>query len=113
MLSYQHAYHAGNAADVHKHAMLAWALAYLTQKPKPLTYIETHAGRAIYDLDGPEARKTNEAAAGIKRAEPLFPADHPYLRARAAARPRPGPQRGRVPSVTFSSTVMFSASVKC
>ena len=44
MLSYQHAYHAGNLADVHKHALLAWALAYLTAKDKPLSYIETHAG---------------------------------------------------------------------
>jgi len=91
MLSYQHAYHAGNAADVHKHAMLAWTLDYLTQKPKPLSYIETHAGRALYDLDGAEARKTNEAAAGIIRAERLLPRDHPYLRALAAARDRQGP----------------------
>ncbi|MES2143388.1 MAG: 23S rRNA (adenine(2030)-N(6))-methyltransferase RlmJ, partial [Pseudomonadota bacterium] len=29
MLSYQHAYHAGNLADVHKHAVLAWVLDYL------------------------------------------------------------------------------------
>jgi hypothetical protein len=34
MLSYQHAYHAGNLADVHKHALLAWMLDYLTRKPK-------------------------------------------------------------------------------
>lgn len=91
MLSYQHAYHAGNLADVHKHAMLAWTLAYLTQKPKPLTYIETHSGRALYDLASPEARKTAEADAGIARAEPLFDPDHPYLRALAAARATGGP----------------------
>jgi len=47
MLSYQHAYHAGNMADVHKHAILAWMLAYMTRKDKPLTYMETHAGRAL------------------------------------------------------------------
>ena len=47
MLSYQHGYHAGNLADVHKHALLAWALDYLTQKDKPLSYIETHAGRGL------------------------------------------------------------------
>ena len=45
MLSYQHLYHAGNLADVHKHATLAWVLDYLTQKDKPLSYVETHAGR--------------------------------------------------------------------
>ena len=60
MLSYQHAYHAGNLADVHKHAALAWMLARLTAKPKPLTYIETHAGRGLYDLSGMEATKTGE-----------------------------------------------------
>lgn len=80
MLSYQHAYHAGNLADVHKHAALAWMLEYLTRKDKPLSYIETHAGRGLYDLAGPEARKTGEAAAGIARVEDALPADHPYRR---------------------------------
>lgn len=78
MLSYQHLYHAGNLADVQKHAVLAWILDYLTQKDKPLSYIETHAGRGLYDLGAGEAVKTGEAAAGIALAESLFPADHPY-----------------------------------
>ena len=65
MLSYQHLYHAGNLADVQKHAVLAWVLDYLTRKDKPLTYIETHAGRGVYDLGSDEAVKTGEAAAGI------------------------------------------------
>ena len=58
MLSYQHAYHAGNLADVHKHGALAALLAYLTAKDKPLSYFETHAGRGLYDLSGAEACKT-------------------------------------------------------
>ncbi|EAR50214.1 hypothetical protein OG2516_05038 [Oceanicola granulosus HTCC2516] len=78
MLSYQHAYHAGNMADVHKHAVLATALAYMTAKPKPITYIETHAGRGLYRLDGAEAAKTGEAAQGIARREADFPPGHPY-----------------------------------
>ena len=78
MLSYQHLYHAGNLADVHKHATLAWVLDYLTRKDKPLTYIETHAGRGVYDLGADEAVKTGEAAKGIALAETLFPKDHPY-----------------------------------
>ncbi|MEV8465995.1 23S rRNA (adenine(2030)-N(6))-methyltransferase RlmJ [Fluviibacterium sp. DFM31] len=90
MLSYQHIYHAGNAADVHKHALLALALDYLTRKPKPLTYLETHAGRALYDLSAPEAEKTGEATAGIGRMERWFAADHPYARCLAAARERAG-----------------------
>src|SRR6056297_2886706 len=81
MLSYQHLYHAGNAADVHKHAALALALDYLTHKPKPLTYLETHAGRGRYDLSAPEAVKTGEAAQGIARLRAGFPKDHPYITA--------------------------------
>ncbi|MFN4102224.1 MAG: 23S rRNA (adenine(2030)-N(6))-methyltransferase RlmJ [Pararhodobacter sp.] len=92
MLSYQHLYHAGNLADVHKHALLAWTLDYLVQKDKPLTYIESHAGRGLYDLDAPEAVKTGEAAAGIGRLEARFPADHPYLRALARTRDVFGPR---------------------
>ncbi|MEL7092244.1 MAG: 23S rRNA (adenine(2030)-N(6))-methyltransferase RlmJ [Pseudomonadota bacterium] len=83
MLSYQHIYHAGNLADVHKHALLAWMLAYLTRKDKPLSYIETHAGRALYDLSSAEAVKTGEAAQGIAQAMGWFSADDPYARALA------------------------------
>ena len=93
MLSYQHAYHAGNLADLHKHALLAVALDYLTRKDKPLSYLETHAGRGLYRLDGAEAAKTGEARAGIQRAEAqgwLVP-DHPLLTALAAVRRSYGP----------------------
>jgi 23S rRNA (adenine2030-N6)-methyltransferase len=86
MLSYQHAYHAGNLADVHKHAVLATALDRMVQKDKPLSYFETHAGRGLYRLDAPEALKTGEAAQGIARAAGWFPADHPYIRALAEIR---------------------------
>ena len=92
MLSYQHAYHAGNAADVHKHGLLAAALGYMTRKDKPLVYMETHSGRALYDLGGDEAQKTNEAAQGIDRMERWFDADHPYTRALADARAEGGPR---------------------
>ena len=91
MLSYQHLYHAGNLADVQKHAALAWVLDYLTRKDKPLTYIETHAGRGIYDLAADEAVKTGEAAAGIALAEGWFPKDHPYRLRLEEARAAYGP----------------------
>ena len=78
MLSYQHAYHAGNLADVHKHAALAWVLDYMGQKDKPLTYFETHAGRGLYSLDSEEAAKTGEAAKGVERVLRAFPSGHPY-----------------------------------
>lgn len=78
MLSYQHSYHAGNLADVHKHRALAEALAALTaSNAPPLVYMETHAGRGVYDLSGEEAKKTGEAKEG-KAALLELPEDHPY-----------------------------------
>ncbi|MCO8145677.1 23S rRNA (adenine(2030)-N(6))-methyltransferase RlmJ [Rhodovulum tesquicola] len=90
MLSYQHIYHAGNLADVHKHALLCAMLDYLTRKDKPLSYIETHAGRGLYDLAAPEAVRNGEAAAGIGALEGRLPADHPYRRRLVEVRARFG-----------------------
>lgn len=94
MMSYQHIYHAGNPADVHKHALLCRMLDYLTAKDKPLSYLETHAGRGLYLLDAPEALKTGEAAAGIGavlRAGGMA-ANDPYLAALSKVRAVHGPQ---------------------
>mgnify|MGYP005860626233 CR=1 FL=1 len=88
MLSYQHAYHAGNRADLHKHAALARLIGALTAKPRPITYMETHAGRGLYDLASPEALKTGEAADGILR---ISPPAGPYAEALARVRTRHGP----------------------
>lgn len=90
MLSYLHGFHAGNLADVHKHATLAWVLADMAAKPKPMSYLETHAGRGVYDLGAAEARKTGEAEAGIARAEAWFAPDDPYARVLAETRSRFG-----------------------
>lgn len=67
MLSYQHTYHAGNFADVHKHALLCLLLDTLGQKSAPLRYFETHAGRGLYDLSAAEAVRTGEFHSGISR----------------------------------------------
>lgn len=91
MLSYQHAYHAGNAADVQKHALLAWIIATMADKPKAMTYIETHAGRGLYALDAPEAVKTGEAAGGVDRLAARFAPDHPYRRCLDTVRAAHGP----------------------
>jgi 23S rRNA (adenine2030-N6)-methyltransferase len=93
MLSYQHIYHAGNLADVQKHALLAWVLEYLTRKDKPVSYIETHAGRGLYDLDASEARKTAEAAQGHLNTavRGWFAQDHPYAQACARITEQYGP----------------------
>ncbi|MEM9045779.1 MAG: 23S rRNA (adenine(2030)-N(6))-methyltransferase RlmJ [Pseudomonadota bacterium] len=88
MLSYQHAYHAGNPADLHKHAALAALLDLLTRALHPITYLESHAGRGVYDLSGAEARKTGEAARGIARVDVPEGA---FAEALAAVRTRFGP----------------------
>jgi 23S rRNA (adenine2030-N6)-methyltransferase len=66
-LNYRHAFHAGNFADLVKHAALLQLLARLTGEGGPLTVIDTHAGRGLYDLGGVEAKKSGEADAGIVR----------------------------------------------
>src|SRR5882672_11028620 len=74
MLSYLHAYLAGNHADVLKHVVLLAVLAKLTAKDKPLRYIETHAGAGGYDLRSTAAQKNREYLGGVaklwKPAEP-------------------------------------------
>ncbi|MDF3023295.1 MAG: rRNA ((2030)-N(6))-methyltransferase RlmJ [Alphaproteobacteria bacterium] len=66
MLSYQHIYHAGNFADVHKHAILVELLKSLTAKNPKLAVIDTHAGRGSYDLLSEEAQKTMEFSHGAQ-----------------------------------------------
>ena len=65
MLSYRHAFHAGNYADVLKHLVVCRILDYLTQKPTPLRYIDTHAGSGVYRLDSAEALRNAEFRQGI------------------------------------------------
>ena len=84
-MNYRHIYHAGNFADVLKHAVLALVIEHLKLKPQPFRVIDTHAGIGLYDLGSVEAQKTGEWRDGIGRilAEPP-PADvaeilAPYL----------------------------------
>ena len=67
-MNYRHAFHAGNFADVVKHVLLTCLLRRLTEKPKPICYVETHAGRGLYDLQSDEAVRSGEAGRGILRA---------------------------------------------
>ena len=66
-MNYRHAYHAGNFADVVKHAVLCRVLTHLREKPAAFRVIDTHAGAGRYDLAGPEAGKTLEWRDGIGR----------------------------------------------
>ncbi|MCX7102542.1 MAG: 23S rRNA (adenine(2030)-N(6))-methyltransferase RlmJ [Methylobacter sp.] len=67
MLSYRHAFHAGNFADVLKHIILILNLEYLTKKDKPFCCMDTHAGPGKYDLEGDYALKNREFDSGIAK----------------------------------------------
>jgi len=67
VLAYRHYFHAGNFADVFKHALLARLLVALAKKDKPLCYLDTHAGIGRYDLTHRWAQKNREFEAGIAR----------------------------------------------
>src|SRR2546423_66670 len=92
-MNYRHAFHAGNFADVVKHAVLARILAHLKEKPGAFRVIDTHAGAGVYNLAGPEAARTGEWREGIGKlaAAKLAPAVRdllaPYLDASAPFNP--------------------------
>ena len=66
-MNYRHGFHAGNFADVLKHAILARILVYLTQKDAALRFIDTHAGAGRYDLAGDAAKRSPEWRDGVAR----------------------------------------------
>ena len=65
MLSYRHAFHAGNPADVLKHLVWIQVLDYYGQKDKPFMVVDTHSGAGMYLVDSTMARKTAEWSTGI------------------------------------------------
>lgn len=65
MLSYRHAFHAGNFADVLKHSLLLHTVSYMTQKDKPLRIIDTHAGAGAYKFSNNQPIKNREFDNGI------------------------------------------------
>jgi len=92
-MNYRHAFHAGNHADVLKHAVLLSLCEVLVAKPAPLFALDTHAGRGLYRLDDAKAQRTGESAGGIGRVTdsdvptPL----RPYAAAITACRAAHGP----------------------
>lgn len=75
-MNYRHAYHAGNFADVLKHAVLVLVIEHMKLKPSPFRVVDTHAGVGLYDLKSEAALKTGEWQAGIGKllSQPIPPA---------------------------------------
>jgi 23S rRNA (adenine2030-N6)-methyltransferase len=67
LLSYRHAFHAGNFADVLKHSVLTLVLDYMTRKEKGFHYIDSHSGAGMYQLEDEYAQKTGEYKEGIAK----------------------------------------------
>jgi len=67
LLSYRHAFHAGNFADVLKHSVLSLVLDYMTRKEKGFCYIDSHSGAGMYQLADEYAQKTGEFKDGIAK----------------------------------------------
>ena len=67
MLSYRHAFHAGNHADVLKHLILIQIATYMAEKPAPFWIIDTHAGAGRYSLASPHAAKLGKLKKRIRR----------------------------------------------
>jgi 23S rRNA (adenine2030-N6)-methyltransferase len=82
-MNYRHGYHAGNFADVVKHAALVAVLRHLRKKDTAFSVIDTHAGRGLYDLRDAASIATGEAERGIARLDDLMnmPAAPPVLSA--------------------------------
>jgi 23S rRNA (adenine2030-N6)-methyltransferase len=66
-VNYRHAFHAGNHADVFKHAALTLVIERLLEKPQPFAVLDTHAGIGLYDLTSDEARRSPEYLEGAAR----------------------------------------------
>lgn len=73
MLSYLHGFHAGNQADVHKHAILTALVQALAAKDKPFAVLDVYAGHAVYDLSDQQALKKREFDVGIARLRATAP----------------------------------------
>ncbi len=90
-MNYRHVYHAGNFADVFKHALLARVLVYLARKDALLRYLDTHAGAGMYRVTADEARRTGEWRGGAGLLIDAAPPDavrdllSPYIKAAGLA----------------------------
>ena len=107
-MQYRHAFHAGNFADVHKHVALLALHAALARKDKGYFHLDTHSGSGLYDLRGEQARRGNEAAAGVERLHEAAATRSPeiadYLQALARVRSSSGAH-------SYPGSPLLSASV--
>jgi len=125
VLSYRHAYHAGNPGDVVKHSILSLVLAALAKKDRPYFFLDTHAAAGQYALDqqqpGTSRPLNREWAGGIGKVWTLRDTPRslaPYLHAvrsingftaaTAASSPSPPSSPSSDDSITAETSAAFS-----
>ena len=121
-MNYRHAFHAGNFADLLKHALLIEAVAALTRDSRPLSIIDTHAGAGLYDLSGDESVRTGEwmvtRLAGLGGIDDVVDAfvthlqSHVHIHGRSFVWPPrlPRPPSGRTDRLRLSAEVRVARS---
>jgi 23S rRNA (adenine2030-N6)-methyltransferase len=103
-MNYQHAFHAGNFADVHKHVVLTRMLLHLREKATAFRVIDSHAGAGRYDLAGAQATRSGEWRYGIAR---LFTARSAEAAISGAARTLLAPYLDSVAALNPSGALRF------
>jgi 23S rRNA (adenine2030-N6)-methyltransferase len=105
-MKYRHSFHAGNFADVHKHVTLLALIGALQRKDKGFLYLETHAGRGLYDLNSADTHQGAEARLGIgavQKAQFHSPQLTGYLAALEQVR------AGGVPAASYPGSPVLAA----
>lgn len=108
-MNYRHAFHAGNFADVHKHTLLVALLERLARKPKPLFFLDTHAGRGRYDLQSADARRAEESQHGVARLRTYISKTDDVLRYLRCAGIDPRDTQGPIASYPGSPLIALAA----
>jgi 23S rRNA (adenine2030-N6)-methyltransferase len=103
-VNYRHAFHAGNFADVHKHVVLLALIERLTRKPKPLFFLDTHAGRGWYELRSAEAMRAGEWHNGVALLRDHNPQSEDLRRYLVAVRNTTGTDEMRYPGSPILAT---------
>lgn len=96
-MNYKHVYHAGNFADIAKHAGLLYCLDAMKRKDAAFFAMDTHAGRGFYDMQAAEVQKSGEADRGIQRLIERGIGDAVLADYFGAIRARPGKRLARYP----------------
>lgn len=81
MLSYIHAFHAGNHADILKHFVLSSVIRYMNKKDKPYTFFDTHSASGLYTSDDERAAKTGEREKGYLKIKDNYVSQNPDFEA--------------------------------